>query len=92
MGREYGLVRIHQPRSSKEKERSSPNLLNDLVNGRITLEGAQGLVSQILKRELMLSGEDIGFRVEKQRVFLESNYSLIVRKTDCKRSNCLIFE
>ena len=92
MGREYGLVRIHQPRSSKEKERSSPNLLNDLVNGRITLEGAQGLVSQILKRELTLFGEDIVFRVEKQRVFLESNYSLIVRKTDCKRSNCLIFE
>ena len=92
MGREYGLVRIHQPRSSKEKGRSNPNLLNDLVNGRITLEGAQGLVSQILKLELTLSGEDIGFRIEKQRVFLEFNYSLIVMKTECKRSNCLIFE
>ena len=67
MGREYGLVRIHQPRSSKEKGRSSPNLLNDLVNGRITLEGAQGLVSQILKRELTLSREDIGFRVMKKK-------------------------
>ena len=61
MEREYGLVRIHQPRSSKEKGRSSPNLLNDLVNGRITLGGAQGLVSQILKRGLQTSGEDIGF-------------------------------
>ena len=82
MGREYGLVRIHEPRSSIEKGRSSPNLLNDLVNGRITLEGAQDLVSQILKRELTLSGEDIGFRIEKQRVFLEFNYNvLIVMKT-----------
>ena len=88
MGREYGLVRIHQPRTSKEKRRNSPNLLNDLVNGRITLEGAQGLVSQILKRELTLSGEDIGFRDKKQRVFLEFNYSLIVRETDCRRSKC----
>ena len=61
MGREYGLVRIHQPRSSKEKGRSSPNLLNDLVNCRITLEGAQGLVNQILKREMNYSGEEIGF-------------------------------
>ena len=60
MGREYGLVRIYQPRSSKEKGRSSPNFLNDLVNGRITLEGAQGLVSQILKRGLQPSEEDIG--------------------------------
>ena len=60
MGREYGLVRIHQPRSSKEKERSSPNLLNDLVNGRITLGGAQGLVSQILKWGLQPPEEDIG--------------------------------
>ena len=88
MGREYGLVRIHQPRSSKEKGRSCPNLLDNLVNGRITLEGAQGLVNQILKRELTLSGEDIGFRVKKQRIFLEFSYSLIVRKTDCKRSKC----
>ena len=60
MGREYGLVRIHQPRSSKEKGRSSLNLLNDLVNGRITLGGAQGLVSQILKMGLQTSEEDIG--------------------------------
>ena len=60
MGREYGLVRIHPPRSSKEKGRSSPNLLNDLVNGRIALGGAQGLVSQILKRGLQPSEEDIG--------------------------------
>ena len=60
MGREYGLVRIHQPRSSKEKGRSSPNLLDDLVNGRITLKGAQGLVSQILKWGLQPSEEDIG--------------------------------
>ena len=60
MEREYGLVRIHQPRSSKEKERSSPNLLNDLVNSRITLGGAQGLVSQILKRGLQTSEDDIG--------------------------------
>ena len=61
MGREYGLVRIHQPRSSKEKRRSSPNLLHNLVKSRITLGGAQGLVNQILKRELQPSGEDIGF-------------------------------
>ena len=61
MGGEYGLVRTHQPRSSKEKGRSSPNLLNELVNSRITLGGAQGLVNQILKRELQISGEDIGF-------------------------------
>ena len=61
MGREYGLVRIHQPRSSKEKGGSSPNLLNHLVNCRITLGGAQGLVNQILKRVLQSSGEDIGF-------------------------------
>ena len=61
MGREYGLVRIHQPRSSKEKGGSSPNLLNHLVKSRITLEGAQGLVNQILKRELEPPGEDIGF-------------------------------
>ena len=60
MGREYGLVRIHQPRSSKEKGRSSPNLLNHLVKIRITLEGAQSLVNQILKRELQPSEEDIG--------------------------------
>ena len=60
MGREYGLVRIHQPRSSKEKGRSSPNLLDDLINGRITLEGAQGLVNQILKRGLQPSDEDVG--------------------------------
>ena len=60
MGREYGLVRIHQPRSSKEKGRSSPNLLNDLVNGRVTLGGDQGLVSQILKWGLQPSEEDIG--------------------------------
>ena len=61
MGREYGLVRIHQPRSSKEKRRSSPNLLHNLVKSRITIGGAQGLVNQILKRELQPSGEDIGF-------------------------------
>ena len=61
MGREYGLVRIHQPRSSKEKGRSSPNLLHNLVKSRITLGGAQGLVNQILKRELQPAGEDIGF-------------------------------
>ena len=61
MGREYGLVRIHQPRSSKEKGRSSPKLLHNLVKSRITLGGAQGLVNQILKRELQPSGEDIGF-------------------------------
>ena len=61
MGREYGLVRIHQPRISKEKWRSSPNLLHNLVKRRITLGGAQGLVNQILKRELQPSGEDIGF-------------------------------
>ena len=61
MGREYGLVRIHQLRSSKEKGRSSPNLLHNLVKSRITLGGAQGLVNQILKRELQPSGEDIGF-------------------------------
>ena len=60
MGREYGLVRIHQPRSSKEKGRSSLNLLDDLVNGRITLEGAQGLGNKILKRGLQPSEEDIG--------------------------------
>ena len=60
MGREYGLVRIHQPRSSKEKGRSSPNLLDDLVNGRIPLGGAQGLVNQILKQGLQPSEEDIG--------------------------------
>ena len=60
MGREYGLVRIHQPRSSKEKGRNNPNLLDDLVNGRITLEGGQGLVNQILKRGLQPSEEDIG--------------------------------
>ena len=60
MGREYGLVRIHQPRSSKEKRRSSPKLLHDLVNGRITLGGAQDLVSQILKWGLQPSEEDIG--------------------------------
>ena len=60
MGGEYGLVRTHQPRSSKEKAEATPNLLHDLVNGRITLGGAQGLVSQILKRELQLSREDIG--------------------------------
>ena len=73
MGREYGLVRIHQPRSPKEKGRSCSKWLNDLVNGRITLEGAQGLVNQILKRELTVSGEDIEFK--KQRVFLKFNYS-----------------
>ena len=61
MRREYGLVRIHQPRSSKEKGGSSPNLLNHLVNCRITLGGAQGLVNQILKRELNSSGEEIRF-------------------------------
>ena len=61
MGMEYGLVRIHQPRSSKEKGRSNPNLLHNLVKSRITLGGAQGLVNQILKRELQPSGEDIGF-------------------------------
>ena len=61
MGREYGLVRIHQPRSSKEKGKSNPpNLLHNLVKSRITLGGAQGLVNQILKRELQLSEEDIG--------------------------------
>ena len=60
MGREYGLVRIHQPRSSKEKGRSSPNLLDDLFNGRITLEGAQGMGNQILKQGLQPSEEDIG--------------------------------
>ena len=60
MGREYGLVKIYQPRSSKEKGRSSPNLLDDLVNGRITLEGAQGLGNQILKQGLQPSEEDIG--------------------------------
>ena len=59
MGREYGLVRIHQSRSSKEKGRSSPNLLNHLVKSRITLEGAQGLLNQILKWELQPSEEDI---------------------------------
>ena len=61
MGREYGLVRIYQLRSSKEKGRSSPNLLHNLVKSLITLGGAQGLVNQILKRELQPSGEDIGF-------------------------------
>ena len=61
MGREYGLVRIHQPRSSKEKGRSSPKLLYNLVNSQITLGGAQGLVNQILKWELNSSGEEIGF-------------------------------
>ena len=61
MGREYGLVRIHLPRSSKEKGRSSSNLLHNLVKSRITLVGAQGLMNQILKRELQPSGEDIGF-------------------------------
>ena len=61
MGREYGLVRIHQPRSSKEKGRSSPNLLHNLVKSRITLRVAQGMVNQILKQELQPSGEDIGF-------------------------------
>ena len=61
MGREYGLVRIHQPRSSKEKGRSSLNSLHHLVKSRITLEGAQGLVNQILNRELQPPGEDIGF-------------------------------
>ena len=60
MGREYGLVRTHQPRSSKEKGRSSPNLLSDLVNSRITLGGAQGLVNQILKQGLQPFEEDIG--------------------------------
>ena len=60
MGREYGLVRIHQPRSSKEKGRSSPNLLHDFVNSRITLGGAEGLVSQILKRGLQPFEEDLG--------------------------------
>ena len=60
MGREYGLVRIHQPRSSKEKGRSSPNLLDDLINCRITLGGAQGLVNRILKRGLQPSEENIG--------------------------------
>ena len=60
MGREYGLVRIHQPRSSKEKGRSSPNLLDDLINCRITLGGAQGLVNQILKRGLQPFEENIG--------------------------------
>ena len=52
-------------KSSKEKGRSSPNLLNDLVNCRITLGGAQGLVSQILKWGLQTSGEDIGFSSRK---------------------------
>ena len=61
MGREYGLVRIHQPKSSKEKGGSSPKLLHNLVKSRITLGGAQGLVSQILKRGLQHYGEDIGF-------------------------------
>ena len=60
MGKEYRLVRIHQPRSSKEKGRSSPNLLDDLINCRITLGGAQGLVNQILKRGLQPSEENIG--------------------------------
>ena len=59
---EEELIRTHQPRSPKEKGGSSPtNLLNYLVNGRITLGGAQGLVNQILKRELQPSREDIGF-------------------------------
>ena len=57
---EYGLVRIHQPRSSKEKGRGSPNLLHNLVQSRITLGGAQGLVNQILKLGLQPSEEDIG--------------------------------
>ena len=68
MGRELEeeLISTHQPRSPKEKGGSSPpNLLNDLVNGRITLGGAQGLVNQILKRELQPSGEDIGFWIRK---------------------------
>ena len=69
MGREYELVRIHQPRSSKEKGRSNPNLLNDLVNCRITLEGAQGLGNQILKRGLQPSTEDIRFQVKDIRGF-----------------------
>ena len=33
----------------------SSNLLNNLVNCRITLGGAQGLVNQILKQELQPS-------------------------------------
>ena len=39
MGRELEeeLIRTHQPRSPKEKGGGSPNLLNDLVNRRITL-------------------------------------------------------
>ena len=58
---EEGLIRTHQPRSPKEKGGGSPNLLNNFVKRRITLRGAQGLVNQILKRELQPSGEDIGF-------------------------------
>ena len=67
MGRELeeGLIRTHQPRSSKEKGRSNPNLLDGLVKSRINLRGAQGLVNQILKRELQPSGEDIGFSSKK---------------------------
>ena len=62
MGREYeeGLIRTHQQEAPKKKGEATPNLLHNLVKSRITLRGAQGLVSQILKRELQPSGKDIG--------------------------------
>ena len=66
-GKEIGRMVNYNPltRSSKEKGRSSPNLLNDFINYRITMGGAQGLVSQILKWELQTSEEDIGFLSRK---------------------------
>ena len=53
MGRELeeGLIRTHQPEKLQRKREKSSNLLNNFVNSRITLGGAQGLVNQILKQE-----------------------------------------
>ena len=64
-------------------EAALPNLLNGLVNCRITLGGAQGLVNQILKRELQPSGEDIGFRLRNREFFSSLVTVLFEKKTDC---------
>ena len=45
----------------RKREKQPPNLVHNLVKSRITLGEAQGLVNQILKRELQPSGEHIGF-------------------------------
>ena len=55
--------------------------MNDLVNSRITLRGAQGLVNQILKQEPQLS--ERRYRILDQEIesfFFELSYSFICKE------------